>query len=348
MTVTTHGFATYEAEVAAAWQAHLAPREPDAPTVVSLFAGAGGSSLGYSMAGFRELAAVEWDEHAAAMLARNFPGVRVLHGDIAKVDPRSLGLSPGDLDVLDGSPPCQGFSTSGRRQIDDPRNSLFREYVRLLRWLQPRALVMENVSGMVRGQMQAVFAEIHAELRSCGYRVTAALLDASYYRVPQRRLRVVFIGIREDLGVEPGHPMPMSAPLTLRAGLRGLSSPGIVVYPSGSAAKLAPHIRPGKYGKHALKAVGKAPSFFNLHRTRWDQPCATIFKTFGAGITGMLHPDKNRYLSSNELCLAQSWPLAYDWGESAYKDIHARLGNSVPPLLMRAVASHLRTLLPAR
>lgn len=278
-------YATYAAELSAAWARFTAPREPDAPTVVSLFAGAGGSSLGYGMAGFRELAAVEWDEHAAYCLRRNFAHVRVLHGDVHKVEPGMVDLAPGELDVLDGSPPCQGFSTSGKRQIDDPRNSLFTQFVRLLRAWLPRAFVMENVVGMIKGKMRTLFAEILAELRSCGYEVRVAVLNAAYYRVPQARERVVFVGIRSDLGVTPGHPPPVSGPLTLRAGLAGLRDPGLIERPKGSAAKIAPHVAPGRYGKHALLAAGRKGSFFNLHRTCWDVPCATVGKTFGAGIT---------------------------------------------------------------
>ena len=97
--------------------------------MISLFAGCGGSSLGYSMAGYRELLAVEWDDHAVETFKLNFPDVPVWHGDIAELSVeeclRLAGLRPGQLDVLDGSPPCQGFSTAGKRKIDDGRNQLF-------------------------------------------------------------------------------------------------------------------------------------------------------------------------------------------------------------------------------
>ena len=126
------------------------------------------------MAGYRELLAVEWDDNAVATFRLNFPGVPVHHGDIARLSVadclRLAAIAPGELDVLDGSPPCQGFSTAGKRDLHDPRNDLFREYVRLLRGLRPRALVMENVSGMVKGRMKLVFADILRELKGSGYR----------------------------------------------------------------------------------------------------------------------------------------------------------------------------------
>jgi len=193
----------YPAHLEACWREHLAPRAPNAPTLISLFAGCGGSSLGYSMAGYRELLAVEWDDHAVATFRLNFPDVPVYHGDIAKLSVdeclRLAGIGPEELDVLDGSPPCQGFSTAGKRKMDDGRNQLFREYVRLLRGLRPKVLVMENVSGMVKGKMKLIFAEILRELKESGYHVSARLMNAMYYGVPQSRQRMIFIGGREDL-----------------------------------------------------------------------------------------------------------------------------------------------------
>ena len=197
----------YPALLSEAWAQHLAPRDATAPTVISTFAGCGGSSLGYSMAGFREALAVEWEQNAADTFRLNFPHVPLYHGDIAKLSVeeclRLAGLAPGELDVFDGSPPCQGFSTSGKREIGDQRNQLFREFVRLLSGLRPRAFVMENVSGMVKGDFKVVFAEILRTLKACGYRVKVRLLNAMFYGVPQSRERMIFVGVRDDLGVDP-------------------------------------------------------------------------------------------------------------------------------------------------
>jgi DNA (cytosine-5)-methyltransferase 1 len=119
------------------------------------------------------------------------------------------------LDVLDGSPPCQGFSTAGKRIMDDPRNQLFREYVRLLRGLRPKVFVMENVSGMVKGKMKLVFVDILKELKASGYQVSARLLNAMYFHVPQSRQRMIFIGVRDDLGIKPSHPRAEARPVTV-------------------------------------------------------------------------------------------------------------------------------------
>lgn len=179
---------TYPETLAAAWQAHQAARAEDAPTVVSTFAGAGGSSLGYSMAGYRELLAVEWDDHAAEMLRRNLH-TEVFHGDISQVTADAIDIAPGELDVLDGSPPCQGFSRANTRSVNnasDPRNHLFLEFSRLIATWQPRVFVMENVPSMAEGQHVDTFRDVCRTLKTTGpgYRIKARVLVASALGVP--------------------------------------------------------------------------------------------------------------------------------------------------------------------
>jgi site-specific DNA-cytosine methylase len=179
-------------------------KTPGKPTVISTFAGGGGSSLGYHQAGFEELLAVEWDDDAVRTLRDNFPDLQVYHGDIKDLSVEEClnlaGIKPGDLDVFDGSPPCQGFSDANRsRKLDDPRNSLFGEFVRLLEGLKPKVFVMENVKGMIKGAMKQIFLQIMASLRGAGYHVEAQVMNAKHYGVPQSRERVIFIGLRKDL-----------------------------------------------------------------------------------------------------------------------------------------------------
>lgn len=210
----------YEETLRALWEDIKKKRSRRAPTVVSLFAGGGGSSMGYKAAGCDVRLAVEWNEYAAESYRANFPETHVHLGDVTRLTvDRALQLArlaPGELDILDGSPPCQGFSTAGKRDVGDPRNSLFRDYVRLLRGFRPKAFVMENVAGMVRGPMRWAFARILMELKAAGYRVTCRLMNAKWYGVPQSRQRVIFVGLREDLGRQPSHPEPLTLqPLTI-------------------------------------------------------------------------------------------------------------------------------------
>ena len=319
----------YPALLAEAWAQAHAPRAANAPTVISTFAGCGGSSLGYHMAGFRELLAVEWEQNAADTFRLNFPHVPLYHGDIAKLSVEEClqraGIAPGELDVFDGSPPCQGFSTSGKREIGDQRNQLFREFVRLLSGLRPRAFVMENVSGMVKGDFKVIFAEILRTLKACGYRVKVRLLNAMFYGVPQSRERMIFVGVRDDLGIEPSHPAGWCEPISLLSGLSGLSGLSMV--------------REG-FGPTKLDRV-RNEEFANKWRSA-QLPCCTIVKSrppilgFAAG--------PQREMAPHECQRIGSFPDPFKFIGNASKAVE-RIGNSVPPLLMRSIARHVRTLI---
>jgi DNA (cytosine-5)-methyltransferase 1 len=327
------------------WQEHLRPKANNAPKVISTFAGAGGSSLGYSMAGFRELLVVEWDNNAVETFKLNFPDVPVYHGDIAELSVDEVlqvtGLDVGELDVLDGSPPCQGFSTAGKRQLDDPRNQLFREYVRLLRGLKPKVFVMENVSGMVKGVMKLVFVEILRELKASGYKVSAKLLNAMYFNVPQSRQRMIFVGVREDLGIEPSHPEAESVPVTVKEAFENIKDLLEIKYPTGEAKKIVDEMNQGEDGCDAYKRLTRTNvrRWFGLKRIAFDEPSKTLVKSI---LSGQVHPTENRYLSEAEIKRIGSFPDAYKMiGDLTAKWM--RIGNSVPPLFMRSIANHVRT-----
>lgn len=289
------------------------------------------------MAGFRELLAVEWDDNAVETFRMNFPDVPVYHGDIANLTGaecmKLAGVGPGELDVLDGSPPCQGFSTAGKRKYDDPRNSLFREFARLLKELQPRAFVMENVTGMVKGYMKQAYLTIIAELRACGYRAKGEVLNAMYFNVPQSRERVIIVGVRNDLGIEPSHPKPQTRPVTVREAFDGIigSEPDADISRYAIGKEWA-RLRPGK----------KSEKYLNLVRAAWDKPSPTITKGVGKtrSLASVTHPEECRKYSIAEARRVASFPddfkFSGTWGESL-----ERIGNSVPPNLMRAIAEHV-------
>jgi len=329
-----------------AWQAHLAPRASDALTVISTFAGCGGSSLGYSMAGFRELLAVEWDDNAVETFRLNFPHVPVYHGDIAKLSVEECmklaGLTqPGELDVFDGSPPCQGFSTAGKREFSDDRNQFFRQYVRLLQGLQPKVFVMENVSGMVKGKMKLIFAEIMRELKATGYQVSARLLNAMYFNVPQSRERMIFIGVRNDIGIQPSHPRAQSNPFTVKQAWFGLEDITDRILPDilKKYAEIHPDNSWNTDFERFKKIKGNSAGSISLKWAQWNRPLGTIGKSEIA-LTGIVHPNKYRYLNLAEVKRCGSF---YD--DFKFTDRRKgweRIGNSVPPLFMRAIACHIQ------
>ncbi len=287
------------------------------------------------MSGFHELLAVEWDQNAVDTFRLNFPDVPVYHGDIAKLTGDECmmlaGIEKRQLDVLDGSPPCQGFSTAGKRTWDDPRNSLFKEYARLLLELQPKVFVMENVTGMVKGCMKQAYLTIIKTLRECGYKAKGEVLNAMYFNVPQSRERVIIIGVREDLGIEPSHPKPQGKPITVRHALAGLSNDGPIAKASCGLAlsrmQQGSNNGGGKYMSH----------IFGLARLAWDKPSPTLIKE--SGRHG--HPDGERYLSIAAAQRVASFPDSYKF-TGKYHEAWERIGNSVPPNLMKAIAEHIK------
>ena len=208
--------------------------------VVSTFSGCGGSSLGYRMAGFKVLWANEFVKEAQEVYRANFPDTLLDTRDIRRVDPGDIlaatGLKRGELDLLDGSPPCSSFSTAGKRSKGwgkaraystghvQRTDDLFFEFVRLLDGLQPRAFVAENVSGLVKGVGKGYFLAILAALRGAGYRVRSQLLDAQWLGVPQARQRLIFVGTRLDLDVEPAFPAPLAYRYSVRDALPWIGS----------------------------------------------------------------------------------------------------------------------------
>lgn len=342
----------YPAILEEAWQRHLAPREPDAPTFISLFAGCGGSSLGYSMAGYRELLAVEWDDNAVATFKLNFPEVPVYHDDIHKLTVKRClemtDLQSGELDLLDGSPPCQGFSTAGKRQMTDKRNQLYMEFVRLLRGLKPKVFVMENVSGLIKGKMKLIFADIMRELKASGYEVRCKLLNAMYFNVPQSRQRLIWIGIRKELSNGISFPRAQERPMTVQEAISDLSDVQDKEFQhtwideslSGRNTvtwKLA----------HAAKQGEKYAG--QQRRANYDKPFSTILKpstdTMGIGPylrNSHCHPLFTRTFSIRELARGSSFPDDFLFVDSGAAHV---IGDSVPPLFMRAVALHVAGLL---
>ena len=204
-------------------------------TAASTFSGCGGSSTGYRMAGFKLLWASEFIDAARDSYKANAAPHTIVDGrDIREVQPEDIlkatGLNPGELDLFDGSPPCASFSTAGKREAgwgkvkkysdkEQRTDDLFFEYSRLIRGLQPKTFVAENVSGLIKGTAKGYFLEILKELKSCGYRVSCKVLDAQWLGVPQARQRTIFIGVREDLGIDPVHPKPLAYRYSVRDAL---------------------------------------------------------------------------------------------------------------------------------
>lgn len=312
--------------------------------VVSTFSGGGGSCLGYRMAGYRVLYANEFIEEAQRTYKANHPNSFLDTRDIRQVKASDIldkiNLKAGELDIFDGSPPCASFSTSGARDKGwgkvknysdktQRTDDLFYEYARLLRELQPKVFIAENVSGLIKGTAKGYFLQILAVLKAAGYKVKAAGLNASLLGVPQTRERLIFVGVRDDLGIAPVHPAPYD--YTYRI------------------AEVLPHIVAMKYG-------GSSPRRW---RTAAHNVAPTVVAsggsisptaTFSGGSYVRAKTDANgvlrdtvieRRATIDEIRVLCSFPSDFVLTGS-FEQQWERMGRSVPPLMMRAVATTVR------
>lgn len=180
------------------------------PKAIDLFCGAGGMSLGFEQAGFDIVLAVDRDRHHVATHDRNFPYGKTICASVVDLTGKELKKIAGvtEIDLVFGGPPCQGFSSMGKRDTFDPRNSLVGHFVRLIREIKPKAFVMENVPGMQQGDTRPFFDHVVQSLANAGYAVTlpARTLWASDFGAPQKRERLFILGVKKDLNVKVEYP----------------------------------------------------------------------------------------------------------------------------------------------
>lgn len=183
--------------------------------VVDLFCGCGGFSKGFEEAGYNIRFGIDMWNDAIVTYKHNFPNAAVLNEDITKISGKDIlkatNLKKNEVDVIIGGPPCQGFSVSGKRMIDDERNKLYKSYVQIVSELKPKVFVMENVPGLVRLFKGQVAEQVKEDFTNIGYTVGMQILSADNYGVPQQRKRVFFVGVRNDLvkkGMKYAYPVP--------------------------------------------------------------------------------------------------------------------------------------------
>lgn len=325
--------------------------------VVSLFAGGGGSSTGYRMAGGKVLAVNEFIPEAIKTYQVNWPTTTILPGDVRQLTGeailKAINKKSGELDILDGSPPCSAFSTAGSREkgwgkdkkYSDATQSnvedLFFEYIRILRDVRPKVFVAENVSGLAKGTAKGYLNQIMRELRASGYEVTCKILDAKWLGVPQSRTRTIFVGIRSDLWRDSmkgkTHPSPFKQMVTLEEAFEGLAfteqdraETNIEKYANFRLLKDLPMGR-----SHEKR--------FNLCKSHPLKPSWCITATTGSlGAANPYHWD-NRAFTVAEVKRIMSVPDDYILTGTYQKKVE-RLGRMVAPFMMKAVAEQILTL----
>jgi DNA (cytosine-5)-methyltransferase 1 len=333
--------------------------KPNGLTAASFFAGIGGSSLGWRMAGYDVVYANEFAPSAAATYSLNVsPSTKLDRTDVHEVTAASFPLVPGHLDAMDGSAPCTRFSMSGTQQAarglgkekvyahgaKQKDEDLFPEFVRLRDALMPKTFVAENVPGLVKGAAKGYFLDTLAALRR-GYRVQVYLLDAQWLGVPQRRERLFFVGVRDDLDLEPVCPVPRRERVSVAEALADPPADA-VVEPETDISRYA-------IGREwdRLIAGQHSTRYFNLHKAHLSEPCQTITASAGDFLSAasVVHPTEKRKFAIWELKRLCSFPDDFLMA-GTYAEQYRGLGNSVPPLMMSEVAKALRdrVLLPAR
>lgn len=329
-------------------------------SMISTFSGCGGACLGYEMAGFDVRWANEFIPEARETYRANHPGVYLDGRDIREVKAEEIleaaGLEEGQLDFLEGSPPCSPFSTAGSKDkgwgkvkaySDSAQRSddLFFEFSRLVRDLKPKVFSAENVSGLVKGKAIGYFREIIRDLRKAGYRVEARLLDASYLGVPQARQRVIFIGVRNDLEIDPVFPSPEKKRFTVQDVLDSIpqikASGEVFLDPETKTdIGLARYAIGPEWEK--TKIGGLSDKFFSLVRPHLNKPVNTITATAGlVGAASVAHPLDKRKFSLAELRALSSFPADFIL-TGTYSQRAERIGRSVPPYMARAIGETIR------
>lgn len=340
-------------------------------SAISLFSGIGGMSLGFSAAGYDIKGFLELEEGLRRIYQLNFPNCRMLGSDIQTVDLELLRNDVGDIDELDviiGGPPCQGFSLSGKRQIDDPRNTLFKHYMKFVDTFRPKAAVLENVrllTSMKNPDGGFVKDDIINEFTNHGYRTRLFEINAKNYGVPQHRERVLFVAFRDDLLASPSIPEPTHG---MNESLFSKSYPyrtfadacsDLPFIESGEVSS-DPFHQAVRHPKHVIDWLWnveegcsahenkdpsmRPPSGYNTTYKRqiWEEPASTVQTTFGM-ISGCrnVHPIATRSLTIREAARIQSFPDSFHF-DGSLGAIRTGIGNAVPPLLAFAVAVHLR------
>jgi DNA (cytosine-5)-methyltransferase 1 len=306
-------------------------------TAASLFCGAGGLDIGFERAGFTTLWANDYDKDACET-HRRWSGVNVVQSDIAKVDAASIP----DVDVILGGFPCQGFSLSGPRKVDDSRNKLYKEYVRIVREKKPAAFIGENVKGLLTMANGAVINAIVAEFKASGYNVFHQYVNAKDYGVPQDRERVIIVGFRKDLGVkEFSIPEPDIETRTLADALSGMPSADndeVCNAPYSSRYMSRNRKRGWDEVSYTIPAMAKqvalhpaSPDMIKLGTDDWR---------FGDGAP-------TRRLSFRECAAIQTFPLDMVFcGDLTSK--YKQIGNAVPVSLAEYAANIVRDVLEDR
>jgi DNA (cytosine-5)-methyltransferase 1 len=336
-------------------------QKKNSPTAIDLFSGCGGLSLGLKQAGFKVIGAVEIDPVAVKTYRLNHRKVKIWQSDIKKISVssvmRALKLKKGELDILAGCPPCQGFSSirthNGGLEIVDERNDLVFEFLRFVKKLRPKVIMMENVPGLDSDERIEIFCR---RLERMGYTWERRVLNAANYGVPQRRRRMILLGSRfgkVNFASEDKHRY------TVKEAIEALPVPGqsgdpLHDLPESRTEKVMKLIReiPKDGGSRTdldeswqLDCHKRHEGFNDIYgRMAWNEVSPTITGGCTNPSKGrFLHPEQDRAITLREAALLQSFPLKYRFSlEKGKGGVMIMIGNALPPKFIKRHAIEVR------
>ena len=327
------------------------------PTVVSMFSGCGGVDLGFAQAGYEILWANDFDEGACETYRHNLG--EIVHGDVTKLDVPDVK----NLDVLTAGFPCQPFSNAGSRNgTDDPRGQLYQQTFKFIDKLNPKVVMFENVRGILstktpNGNLIDEIVDTLTEKH--GYYVSYRLLNFSHFGVPQNRIRVILLAVKNKNYLDHLFPeVNEGKDLTLKATLKGITNKlpnqtelmrlnpqalhyGSMIPEGGSWKDLDYDILPDRWKKiRDNMARYHYPNFFRRYGRNEIQ--GTITAAFKPENAGVWHPTKDRIFSVREIARIQTFPDDFVFMGRTIKSKYQQIGNAVPPLMAKQVAEQLK------
>jgi DNA (cytosine-5)-methyltransferase 1 len=348
----------------------MASKRSGGMTFIDLFSGCGGLSYGLEMAGHQCLLGVDMDAHAIKSFQRNHPDAAAWTGDIKKLDPRTLKnlIGTQKVDMVVGGPPCQGFSTVGKGVVEDDRNQLFRQFVRVVKETKPRVVLFENVTGLVAKKNAPILKKIFKMFEDLGYTMEARVLSAEEFGVPEVRRRTIIMGVK---GGECRFPLPTHGArggqkvVTVREAWKSFKARDGKVHNHDTAMaqvskkedrerlKFIPAGKGIRYREDEKEFLPKKLWFdvdwdqlregrfrqTRLQRLAWNRPSPTIL----TARTSYYHPVEPRFLTPREAAACQGFPNDFVF-EGPQTAQFRQIGNAVPPLLGRALGEEVKKL----
>ncbi|PJA46991.1 DNA (cytosine-5-)-methyltransferase [Candidatus Uhrbacteria bacterium CG_4_9_14_3_um_filter_36_7] len=303
-------------------------------SVIELFAGAGGTALGMENAGIKHVLLNEWDKHACSTLRTNRPDWNVIECDV-----RELKFFAGQADIVQGGFPCQAFSSAGNKMgFEDIRGTMFFEFARCVKEVRPKIAIGENVRGLLTHDNGRTLKTMVLVLEDLGYKVKYKVLKSHYFDVPQKRERLIIIGVRNDLKIPIVFPKERDYVLSLKEALYNCPKSEGQEYPKNKK-KIMELIPAGGYWRDLPEKLQKeymGASFYMgggktgmARRLSWDEPSLTLTCSPAQKQTERCHPVETRPLSVREYARIQTFPDNWKFSGSVAQQ-YKQIGNAVP------------------